>query len=125
MTIGRQSHTSRVGLDDIDIDDDDDSGFNACIEAVLHRRRLAREGAIMRQKSGPRGRKRKPFSHFSWADHLNRLSSRDFKLRYRVDREGFSILDNLLKGKLEAKNKIKVSSVLRNNTNQVFYCPHQ
>ena len=110
MTIGRHSHTS-VGLEDcvIDVDEDDDSGFNACIEAVLRRRRLAAAAAIRRQKSGPRGPKRKPFSHFSWTDHLHRLSPRDFKLRYRVDREGFNILHGKLKAKIETKHKTKVS----------------
>ena len=116
MTIGRQPHISRVALEDCvitDVDDDDDSGVNACIAAVLRRRQLARTAAIRRQRSGPRGPKRKPFSHFSWVDHLHRLSDRDFKLRYRIDREGFNILHSMLQRKLETKNKVKVNFQFR------------
>lgn len=35
-------------------------------------------------------------SYFSWADHLNRLSERNFKLRYRVDRASFDHLHERL-----------------------------
>jgi hypothetical protein len=85
--------------DGTDLDEDD------YVAAVVKRRRLAHAAALRRQKSGPRGKKRKPLSFFSWTDHLHRLSPRDFKARYRIDLESFRHLHALLKSRIETKNK--------------------
>ena len=44
-------------------------------------------------------------SFFSWCDHVQRLSERDFKLRYRVDRASFDHLHGCLKADIETKNR--------------------
>ena len=61
---------------------------------LLRRRKRAR--AAKRQASGPRGPKRTRRSLFDWEEHLDRLSPREFKLRYRVDLASFEYLHNLL-----------------------------
>ena len=95
--------------DDFDTtDSEEESDLEVAVREVVRRRRLAAAAAIRRQKSGPRGKKRRPFSFFSWTDHLHRLSERDFKLRYRLDRASFDHLHSLVKDKLETKNKFQV-----------------
>ena len=88
--------------DDYCSDEDRDDEY---VAAVVQRRRLAHAAARRRQASGPRGKKRKPLTHFSWEDHLHRLSPRDFKARYRLDRASFEYLHAKLKVKLETRNK--------------------
>lgn len=82
------------------MDSDSDDDVTDEIAAVLARRRRAAAAAAKRQKSGPHGKKRRPMSYFSWADHLNRLSERNFKLRYRVDRASFDHLHERLKSSI-------------------------
>ena len=74
---------------DSDSDSDSDDELNDLVAAVIDRRRRAAAAAKKRQKSGTQGKKRRPLSFFSWSDHVHRLSERDFKLRYRVDRASF------------------------------------
>ena len=47
---------------------------------------------------GPKGKYNQPFS---WADHLSTLTPRKFTGRYRVTPDGFDILYELVKDKLE------------------------
>ena len=79
---------------DSDSDSDDEDEYVAAILAI---RRRAAAAAKKRQKSGPQGKKRRPMSFFSWSDHVHRLSERDFKLRYRLDRASFDHLHGRLK----------------------------
>ena len=51
------------------------------------------------------GCKTKPASHFSWADHMNRLSPSDFKLRYRLDPEGFDELLKIIADDLKVRDE--------------------
>ena len=91
-----------------DSDDEVDETLVA-VQVVMERRRLAAAAAARRQKSGPRGKKRRPFSFFSWEDHKHRLSERDFKLRYRLTVASFDRLHGLIKADIDTKNKAQVS----------------
>jgi hypothetical protein len=94
---------------DSESDDEIDNEINVHVALVLERRRRAAAAASRRQKSGPQGKKRKPFSFFSWTDHLYRLSPRDFKLRYRLDRASFEHLHGKIRDKIETKNKAQAN----------------
>ena len=101
-----ESSDSESDFDDIESSDDDDEEY---VVAIVKRRRLAHAAALQRQKSGPRGKKRKPLSYFSWTDHLHRLSPREFKARYRLDLKSFNHLHNLIKSRIETGNKAQAS----------------
>ena len=49
---------------------------------------------------GPQGPKRRDTSPFKWADHVNRLKPKEFKLRYRLDHRSFKKLCHTLKSDL-------------------------
>ena len=85
--------------------DSDDDEIMEHVAAVLARRRRAAAAALNRQKSGPKGKKRMPLSFFSWTDHVHRLSERDFKLRYRLDRASFNHLHGRIKSSIRTKNR--------------------
>ena len=38
---------------------------------------------------GPQGKKRRPKHHFTWHEHVLRLTEAEFKLRYRLDFDSF------------------------------------
>ena len=38
---------------------------------------------------GPQGKKRRPKHHFTWREHVLRLTEAEFKLRYRLDFDSF------------------------------------
>jgi hypothetical protein len=86
----------------------DDEIFDLSVEYVLKRRRVAHVSAVRGQKIGPQGKKRNPFSSFSWTE-LHRLSGRDFNLRYRVDSATFDLLHGLIKSRIDTKNRAQVS----------------
>jgi len=73
--------------------------------AVAIRRRQIRAALAGEAGQGPQGSKRRETSFFSWTDHLARMTERDFKLRYRLDYNGFRELLKLIRGDLEVTNE--------------------
>ena len=59
-------------IDDSD-SEDEDPDILAGIAVVMKRRRLATRAAMNRQKSGPRGKKRRR-TRITWEEHVERLS---------------------------------------------------
>jgi hypothetical protein len=55
---------------------------------------------------GPQGQKCRDDPVFSWESHMRRLSDAEFKLRYRLSRDGFKALLGLLRVDLEVENKV-------------------
>ena len=53
--------------------EDEDPDIVAGIAVVMKQRRLAARAAMNRQKSGPRGKKRRR-TRFTWEEHVERLS---------------------------------------------------
>ena len=92
--------------------EDEDPDIVAGIAVVMKRRWLAARAAMKRQKSGPRGKKRRGTS-FSWEEHVERLSPREFKDRYRHDNESFGYLHTLLKPRIDTKDIKQVSALFR------------
>ena len=60
------------------------------LAAHARRRRVLACAALLCSGKGPQGEKTAPtWEPFSWAKHMNRLSEKDFKLRYRVTVDAF------------------------------------
>ena len=73
--------------------------------AVAVRRKLI--GAALQAGEaghGPQGSKRRETTFFSWCDHVARMSEAQFKLRYRLDYDGFMDLLDLIRADLEVTN---------------------
>ena len=91
--------------DDSDSEDERDAKQRRRLAAVRVALRMKRRAEPeVRQASGPRGPKRRPLSLFDWDDHLQRLSPREFKLRYRLDLDSFEYLHGLLEDKIATKD---------------------
>ena len=75
--------------------------------AVLARRRAAALAVLLAVRGGgqgPRGKKSKDASPFIWADHVDRLTEAEFKLRYRLDADSFYTLLDMVRAPLAAAN---------------------
>ena len=59
------------------------------LSIAQHRRWVAATGLCIGGGQGPCGRKRRELAHFSWEDHLLRLTEAEFKLRYRLNFDSF------------------------------------
>ena len=77
---------------------------------ALLKLRLRHAEEARRKRPGPKGPKRRPRTLFDWAYHDYVLSERDFKLRYRVTKESFAKLHEMLKPSIETKNKTKAGN---------------
>ena len=91
-------------------DDDDDDDFEAelCHRRMrrVHAATAARRRQIMAvlaaaDGQGPEGKKRREKVFFCWSDHVERMTAAQFKLRYRLDFEGFNELLGIIRPDLE------------------------
>ena len=77
-------------------DDDDSSKFlNTCARKrrkMIHNAALLTALWIAYPTLGPQAQNRTEESHFSWPDHVGRLSRAEFKARYRLSPESFDKL---------------------------------
>ena len=67
------------------------------IAVAVQRRRAAAAIILLLNGQGPQGKKRRPQSPFSWADHLALLTEKEFKERYRLDWSAFHDLLKLIR----------------------------
>ena len=77
------------------------------IAVAVQRRRVAAAIAALLGGQGPQGKKRREESPFSWADHLARLTPKEFKQRYRLDWTAFNELLKLIRADLEPRDEKK------------------
>ena len=70
------------------------------LSIAQHRRWVAATGLCIGGGQGPCGRKRRELAHFSWEDHLLRLTEAEFKLRYRLNFDSFMDLLHILRADL-------------------------
>ena len=54
---------------------------------------------------GPQGKKRRPKHHFSWSEHVLRLTEAEFKLRYRLDFDSFMELVSWIRSAISVSNE--------------------
>ena len=70
--------------------------LHKCAVAAQRKRVAAAVALLLNGGQGPQGKKRVE-SPFSWADHLARLTEREFKQRYRLDYDSFKELVNVVR----------------------------
>ena len=75
------------------------------LSIAQHRRWVAATGLCIGGGQGPCGRKRRELAHFSWEDHLLRLTEAEFKLRYRLNFDSFMDLLHILRADLVVSNE--------------------
>ena len=75
------------------------------LSIAQHRRWVAATGLCIGGGQGPSGRKRRELAHFSWEEHLLRLTEAEFKLRYRLNFDSFMDLLHILRADLVVSNE--------------------
>ena len=100
MSLSRISIFVNIRKADSEDDDDSSNFLNTCVRKrrkMIHNAALLTALWIAYPTLGPQGQNRTEESHFSWPDHVGRLSRAEFKARYRLCPESFDELVNKIR----------------------------